>query len=240
MLAQYESEIPPLFDSWPLKIKIILILIILRTFKVYYWITRQVFFLLYPQEEHMLADKAGTELGLLIGAVPVMLFFWCNRSYFKQYFILNKIAPYYILVMIIGSIVILFAILLYSIDKINTVILFPVDAWPERLFFPLFLGLIEELEFRSIFLVQILFFLLKRNPSSYKEAQLQSLLFVSLWFGPIYHLKYFLVGNFVLYVLVFLLGLFNTFITLRSRSIIPAIFLHLSFNLYFTILNVTL
>ena len=236
MVSHYEAEIPPLFPTWSLKLKIILLLILLRTFKVYYWITRQFFFLLYPQEEHMLADQAGSDLGLLIGSIPVILFFWYNREYLRQYFISIKISPKYLIIMLSGSVVILFALLFYSISKINSIVLFPVETWLERLFFPLFLGLVEELEFRSIFLVQIFFFLFKRHSSSF-EAQMQSILIISVWFGPIYHFKYFLIGDFILYTLVFLLGLINTYLTLKSQSIIPAVFLHRSFNFYFAILN---
>lgn len=240
MFIHYESEIPPpTIDSWSLKLKILLFLILLRTFKVYYWITRQVFFLLYPQEEHFMADKAGTELGLLIGTIPIFFFFWLNREFLRQYFLTYKFSPRYIILIVFGSIFILIAALSYSIENINTVIIFPIEQWPERLFFPLYLGFIEELEFRSIFLVQTYLLLLKRGSSSI-QAQFQSFLIISLFFGLIYHFKYFLVGNFILYTLVFLLGFLNTYITLKTRSIIPAIFFHLLFNFYFAVFNISL
>ena len=240
MFVHYEAEFPPpTIDSWSLKLKILLFLILLRTFKVYYWITRLIFFLLYPQEEHFMADKVGTDLGLLIGTIPIFLFFWLNREYLSQYFLTYKFFHRYIIIMAIGSIFILVAALSYSIENINTVIIFPIQLWPERLFFPLYLGLIEELEFRSIFIVQIYFLLLKKGSSSI-QAQFQSFWIISLFFGPIYHFKYFLIGNFVLYFLVFLLGLLNTYITLKTRSIIPAIFFHLLFNFYLAIFNTSL
>ncbi|MFX0051669.1 MAG: CPBP family intramembrane glutamic endopeptidase [Candidatus Hermodarchaeota archaeon] len=224
---------PQSIDSTSNKEYFLLILIFLGMMKVYYWICRDIALLIYPPDQHSIADQLGTEIGMLIRCIPIILFYWINRDHLKQYFITRDFSRNTALILLIVHFTILFLAIIYAILETGNVSIYPINDWAELLFFPIYISILEELEFRSIMFVKISQFLSQYYPV--EIAEYRTMILIILWFGPIYHLRHFMDGNFLLYVIVILFGFFTTYLTAKTCKILPAIILHISLNFYFVI-----
>lgn len=227
-----ETE-PEYLDFESQKTIILLFLVFLGIWKFYFWISRQIALFLFPHEYHQLAYQLGANFGMVLRLMPIILFFWVNRSYLNRYFLTQNFSKQIVITVIISHLFLFLLGMISALTETGTIILRPFERWPSLMITSIYYGVVEELEFRSIMLVQSTLIIAKYY--NVDDPEILSSILIIFWFGPLYHLHHLVSGNIIEYILASLFGLFATILTIKTRTIWPAIFLHVSMNFYYSL-----
>ncbi|MHA1973614.1 MAG: CPBP family glutamic-type intramembrane protease [Candidatus Hodarchaeales archaeon] len=209
----------------------IAVVILVGVIGVYMLISRLIFLIIGRFVLLTDVDVYSFILGLVIRIIPVVIFFWVNKGIKEKFFIKMIEFRKLLLISVCGILIITLFSVIFAYLRLGTISWLPLEEWPENLLSATYFGIVEELEFCSILL--ICFFRLSRQSCVIEARKTRFILVIilmTLFFGPIYHFRYLINGSFLILIVVTIFGLAALLLTLKTKSIVPAIVLHIALD----------
>ncbi|MHA1820764.1 MAG: CPBP family intramembrane glutamic endopeptidase [Promethearchaeota archaeon] len=167
----------------------------------------------------------------LIFIISFIIINWKDREelYIKKGLNFFKLSKSELRVLIIGIIVLIMFSIIYSYVQLGGIFPMVLKEYPSTIMAALFYGIVEELEFRSVFLIYFTKWFSKLNlfqqKNNYKKLMVLVVTVDTLFFGPLYHNRY-INSDWIMLSVVTLFGLFACLATLKYKSINLAWMLH--------------
>ncbi|MHA1305540.1 MAG: CPBP family glutamic-type intramembrane protease, partial [Candidatus Heimdallarchaeaceae archaeon] len=170
-------------------------------------------------------------ISTLMGLIMLIVFFVINRKNLNQYYIEKQFDKIDLVVVCIGIALIVLLSYFLALVKLGTVSWLPFNEWGETIAAAIFIGIKEELEFRSVMLVHTTFWL-NRLIKDEKKAKIVSGSIVILFFGLFWHIRYIFSQEFFVLGIVIVFAVFSTIFVLKKKTIVPMIILHIALDFF--------
>ncbi|MHA1412374.1 MAG: CPBP family glutamic-type intramembrane protease [Promethearchaeota archaeon] len=136
-----------------------------------------------------------------------------------------------IILLIVGILSIILFSMGYALYRVGYFAFMPIQEYFTTIPSALYYGIVEEIEFRGILLV---FFMKwfnslinrKESKNNIKAVYYIVIILSAILFGPFYHNRYILSGEWILVITVTIFGLFAILTTLKLKTIRLAIIIH--------------
>lgn len=162
--------------------------------------------------------------------VFLTIFYIVNRDKLERYLLKRKLDLIDLLTIIGGLLVIIGFSIIFTFVKLGSFSWLPVNQWLETFFAALYFGISEELVFRSILLVYLGFWLAKIVKDEQWACRLSGII-VILLFSIVWHIRYILSGEFLLFGFIFLFAIASTIYAVERKKVVPFLILHVAMNI---------